>query len=266
MNWTENPLTQEEKSFLEGCGEENVFWSRSSFENCIEKLIRKDTSYEVANKLYSIRKKLGFELVPKFLPLHSTRDLDLYQPISLILGGKEYRAILWKKDKDSFSVMVFDNIPADIVPGSRLEFQVFREDDGKYKFYQLIDEVSEEAGHKILRLSHIEPLRRIDLRETPRWKASLPGKCHLKEDRVYEGRITDISTRGVRICIDEAIHLFPGASLTVEFSLGKHTLRIPSTVRNLYITEDKTCIGLQFEDISDSDEEMIRRWSYSLFK
>lgn len=266
MKSPKDVLTREEWELMSGCGPETALWSRSSFEECVSRLLKKNPSPELAEVLYRVRKKLGFELVPGFLPLYSTKDLDLYQPVSILMGGKEYRALLWKREKEGLSFMLFDKTPVEITPGSTLEFQILREDDGRYRFSQTVREVSEEHGNVVITVPCTERLRRVDLRESPRWKASIDAKCEFTGGKVLDGLITDISTRGLRVCFHGVFDVLPGACLRVRFSLGSYSMNLPSTVRNVYITREQTCAGLQFDEISDRDEEMIRRWSYALIK
>jgi hypothetical protein len=102
-------LNEEEIALLYKCAstlkEQNrVFYSKYVFERCVGKIV-KERSDNIPI-IVSIRKKLKFENLPWFLPLATTRDIEVYQTGFVSYKGKSYGAAVWEKNrrgsKDSY--------------------------------------------------------------------------------------------------------------------------------------------------------------------
>jgi len=95
-------LSEEEIALLYKCASEledpnKIFYSKYIFEKCAGKLVKE--SSDNIPIIVSVRKKLKFEHLPWFLPLATTRDIEVYQTGFVSYKGKSYGAAVWEKQK-----------------------------------------------------------------------------------------------------------------------------------------------------------------------
>jgi hypothetical protein len=106
-------LNEEEISLLYKCastlGDLNkVFHSKYVFERCAGKLVKENSGNIPI--VVSVRKKLKFEHLPWFLPLATTRDIELYQTGFISYKGKSYGAAVRVCFKRFFSAKEGDSL------------------------------------------------------------------------------------------------------------------------------------------------------------
>jgi len=188
--------------------------SRPVFEKCVSFLVKKDSSK--IDLINTIRKKLNFDYVPWFLPLTTTRELDLYQTGFLTYQKEIYNAAVWEKDELRIHIALLDVLKTDIKPGDTVKFSFTREDEGKYSFSGEVKDVYFDGNKPVVVLDHADKLNKIQLRESIRWKVNIPAKIYLFKEKVnfnaallmldtsdvesINGRIENISIGGVRFC------------------------------------------------------------------
>ncbi|MEN3039907.1 MAG: hypothetical protein ABDI07_12325, partial [Candidatus Kryptonium sp.] len=109
-----------------------ILQAKAVFERCISKLVKEDLSK--IDLMASIRKKLKFDSLPWFLPLSSTRDIDLYQTGFVTHNNMAYGAAVWDKSESELHIALLD-MPGRIVStGEKIKFSFLREGDGRYYF------------------------------------------------------------------------------------------------------------------------------------
>ncbi|MDW8095302.1 MAG: PilZ domain-containing protein [Aquificaceae bacterium] len=238
---------------------EDVFWKRETFVKCMRSIAIKDR--RVIAQLQSIMKKLRFEELPSFLPLRSTREIELCHPITLVGKNGEYTGILWEKDEKYLRLAMLDEPRETIKKGNVLEFRINREGDGRYIFKVELEDTLRDGEFLILIIPITDKLSRVELREAPRWKADLSAEFSILEssEKILTGTVEDISVRGLRLCTTSPCDFSVGTKLSVFFKLKNQPIKVVGVVRNMSMLGNKVCVGISFEDIGDKEEELIRR-------
>jgi c-di-GMP-binding flagellar brake protein YcgR len=273
-------LNEEEIALLYKCAstlkEQNrVFYSKYVFERCVGKIV-KERSDNIPI-IVSIRKKLKFENLPWFLPLATTRDIEVYQTGFVSYKGKSYGAAVWEKTEEDLKIAILDRTPEFPQPGDRVKFSFLREDDGRYYFEVEVLNTYLEGGKVILVVPHTEKLGKIKLRDSIRWKVSIPVRVFffnrkveaeelsliegLPEESFVEGTIENISTGGVKVCFNRFLSAKEGDSLLLEFEWkGESFKNILAEIRHISGSTDRTCFGLKFLNLKKIYEDTIRRF------
>jgi len=249
-----------------------LFYSKYIFEKCAGKLVKKNS--ENIPIIVSVRKKLKFEHLPWFLPLSTTRDIELYQTGFISYKGKSYSAAVWEKTEKELHIAILDRLEEVPGVGEEVKFSFLREDDGRYYFQEEVLNTYLESSKIVLVLPHTEKLGKIQLRESIRWKVSIPARVFFFErvvtpeevsfmeeipnEAFVEGTIEDISTGGLRVCLKNLVEPKEGESLLIEFEWKNHYFGpILSEIRNIRITTEKICIGVKFLNLQKLQEEII---------
>ncbi len=133
-----------------------------------------------------------------------------------------------------------------------------------------------EGGKVILVIPHTEKLGKVQLRESMRWKVSIPARVfffnrkvrteelslieELPDEPFLEGTIENISTGGVRVCFKRFVSAKEGDSLLLEFEWkGQLFKNILAEIRHITVSTDRTCFGLKFLDSKKAYEDTIRK-------
>jgi c-di-GMP-binding flagellar brake protein YcgR len=133
-----------------------------------------------------------------------------------------------------------------------------------------------EGGKVVLVIPHTEKLSKIQLRESIRWKVSIPVRVFFFNRKVQaeelslieeppdesfvEGTIENISTGGVRVCFKRFVETKEGDSLLLEFEWrGQLFKDILAEIRHITGSTDRTCFGLKFLDLKKAYEDTIRK-------
>lgn len=272
-------LNKEEIALLYKCAStledpNKVFHSKYVFERCAGKLVKE--SSDNIPVVVSVRKKLKFEHLPWFLPLATTRDIELYQTGFISYKGKSYSAAVWEKTEEDLKIAILDRTSEFPQPGDRVKFSFLREDDGRYYFEVEVLNTYLEGGKVILVIPHTEKLSKIQLWESMRWKVSIPAQVfffnrkvpaeelslikELPDESFVEGTIENISTGGVRVCFKRFVSAKEGDSLLLEFEWkGQLFKNILAEVRHITGSTDRTCFGLKFLAFKKAYEDTIRK-------
>jgi len=273
-------LDEKEINLLYRCAHDlddpsKLFHSKYVFEKCAGKLAKMDL--DNVPIIVSARKKLKFDHLPWFLPLSTTRDIDLYQAGFISYKEKSYSSVVWEKTEKELHIAVLDRMEEVPKVGEKVRFSFSREDNGRYHFQEEIIDTYLDGNKVVLVLPHTEKLGKIQLRECVRWKVSIPAHVfffkkaitpeefllmeEIPSEDFIEGTIEDISTGGVRIRFKEFVELKEGESLLIEFEWkGVNFGRILSEVRNINASAEKTCVGVKFLNLKKQHEETIRNF------
>lgn len=264
-------LVEEELELLWRCAgtlknSEDVFWKRETFESCMRSIAIKDR--QAIAKLQGIRKKLRFEELPSFLPLKSTREIELCHPLTLVGKAGEYACILWEKGEGYLRLVMLDELRETIRKGDMLEFRIAREGDGRYVFRVELEDMFSDGEFMVLRVPTTDRLSKVEMREVPRWKADLSAEFYTlgKEEKILTGTVEDISVRGLRLCTTSPCEFSVGTKLRVFFKLKNQPMEVIGVVRNMSMLGNRVCVGVSFENIGHREEELIRRWALLPFK
>ncbi|WP_461829708.1 flagellar brake protein [Aquifex sp.] len=241
-----------------------VFEKKVIFEKVVDEIVKKGEPEEI-KMIPVIRMKLRYDTLPWFIPLSTTRDIDIYQTGTLIVGEYRTEAYVYDKDEEYIYIALMSSIPVKV--GDKVKFFFVRENDARYSFEGEVEKIFSEAGRTVIALRHTDKITRIQLRESIRWKVEIPARFRFGENlqalsqEEYEGIIEDISVRGVRLCYSGNLPLKEGDFVLLDFSLRHHDFKgIIGRVMYKKVYERKTCYGIKFEDITRKEEQIIEQF------
>jgi len=239
-----------------------VFENKAVFEKVVDRIVQNGNPNEI--KLISgIRMKLRFSSLPWFIPLTSTRDIEVYQTGILVVGNRKVDAYVYDKDEEFLYIALLEPVP--VKKGERVSFFFIRENDARYTFEAPVEKVFNEGGRTVIAVRHTSNLKRIQLRESVRWKVKLPAKFTvLKESGEEvngEGILEDISVKGARVCFEGKLDVKEGDRILLDFTLGNYTFKnLLGTVVHKIVYEKRTCLGVKFEELSRKEEKVIEQF------
>ncbi|WP_457568555.1 flagellar brake protein [Desulfurobacterium sp.] len=216
----------------------------------------------------SMREKLGFDTVPFFVPLVSTKDIELFQPARIELpDGYSAEVTLFDKDEKYMYWAFTDPFPRNrIRKGDEVVFVFIRKADAIYKFKVPVEEIYEEGERIIIKVPHTFSMQRYQRRNFARVEVDIRCKVGVLTDdgwKWYEGRLKDISGGGARVCVPNGKQKLPVSILSevkLEFFLeGKH-FSLNGNVVNEDLKEKVLCFGVQFSNIKESEQQFILKF------
>jgi len=245
-----------------------IYDNKPLFERIVSRIVHENLAG--VRLIPSIRAKLKFDTIPWFIPITSTRDIDLYQTGKLVVDGVYIDAAVWDKTETELHIVVLEALPRPIRIGETVKFHFIRENEGRYSFESAVMDKYTEGDRLVLVLEHTDNIHRVQLRESVRWKVNVPAEFALIEDITEEaakeavfmgGKIEDISTKGVRICTEELIHPKEGSYILMNFSIGGHNFEnLLGQVVNVRMLQTRTCMGVRFIKLSRQEEKVIDRF------
>ncbi|MEN3027807.1 MAG: PilZ domain-containing protein [Aquificaceae bacterium] len=245
-----------------------ILQSKTVFERCVNRLVKEDLSR--IESISQIRRKLRFDSLPWFLPLTTTRDIDLYQTGFITFEKFAYSSAVWEKSELELHLALLDLPREEIRTGSKVKFSFLREGDGRYYFQAEVLRTYQEGSKLVLVLPHTDRLSKIQLRESLRWRVKIPAKVYIYSDatsslfevpgNTLEGTIEDLSTLGVRVCFQSFVEVKLEDRVYIEFQLRAQTIKVTGSVKNARDSAEKTCIGVKFNNLSKMDEDHIRKF------
>ena len=245
-----------------------VYDNKHLFERVVTRIVHTDLGG--VRLIPSIRAKLRFDTVPWFIPITNTRDLDLYQTGKLAVDGEFVDAAVWDKTETELHIVVLGALPSPIRVGDSVKFHFIRENEGRYTFESTVKDKYTEGDRLVLVLEHTEALHRLQLRESLRWKVSVPvefaliedaAKVSLDETSFIQGLIEDISTKGVRVCTEVGINPKEGGYILMRFSIEGHEFdNTLGEIVNVRRPGSRVCMGIKFLKISRQEERVIDRF------
>lgn len=245
-----------------------IMQAKAVFEKCISKLVKEDASkIEIVTR---IRRRLKFDSLPWFLPLSSTKDIDLYQTGFITYENNAYSSAVWEKNELELHIAMLDGPVRQIQPGERVKFSFLREGDGRYYFQSNVLRTYKDGTKLVVVLPHTEQLTKIQLRESLRWRVRIPARIHIYRSGVVplleepedtlEGMVEDISVQGAKVCLQSFIEVKVEEKVFVYFELKSYPIKALGTVKNVRGGIDRTCVGIKFENLSKADEDYIRKF------
>jgi len=208
-----------------------------------------------------MRVKLGFDYVPYFVSLVTTKDLDLLQSARLYLPrGEALELVLTDKDERyMYWSVVGSSVPKGLV-GSRATVSFVRKGDGIYKFEGLIEEV-QEGEQPVIKMPHTFRLTRYQRREYARIAVEVPVEVGLERDGSVvwlKGEVVDVSAGGAKVCLPQELpELSPGTTVLLKFKLLDRDFSLKATVVNVYPRKHAVCYGVKFEDLRLEERKFL---------
>jgi c-di-GMP-binding flagellar brake protein YcgR len=238
-----------------------VFQSVSLFERCIhaevEHILQTVTAAEERDEmgevLATVRKKLGYAILPLEHPLVSTRNLPLGQ-VGAVFGRSHRTPLLQRVVVMANNEYVFrvqydpqNEDPVQFAPGNTVKLAFARQNDG---FYGITVAVAESDGSGTLVFAHTLELKRNQLRQFVRVEVNAPvrfrllktlnpDKSEVPRGQAMEAKIGDVSGGGLSFL--HAASLRPGDIVSLSFSLAPHSFSgIGGKVLRVSLQEGKT--------------------------
>jgi len=251
-----------------------VFNNKKVFEIIASKILKKDSSYTAI--INQMRHKLGFEKVPWFLPISTTKDIELYQNGKIIFNERQYEAVVWDNDEKYIYLALYNLEASPIKPGDTITFSFTTQDYVQNSFTSKVVEISKDAGKILYKVEHSNHVVRTPIRDAIRIEISLKAYLYIptseeletyknekilpepEEDKLIEGMIKDLSVGGVRFCTSFSLEEFQ--NVFVLFNIYEKDLMIFGVVKNKFDALDHYCYGIKFEELSKEQEEEIRSY------
>ncbi len=236
---------------------------KAPFEKAVDVYLHSDPNPD-EELIREMRAKLGFDYVPYFVPLVSTKDIELFQPAKLYISETErFDVALFDKDERFMYWAVIDDKPVPRIVGQKVTVSFIRKGDGIYKFEGIVEDTYTENGRVVLKIPHTFELVRYQRREYARVEVELPvrvGVTIYDELKWFNGEIVDISAGGAKVCLplsEIEMEIQPMSELILKFNLSDRNFELKATVVNVYPRRHATCYGVKFEDIKPEDQRFI---------
>jgi len=252
--------------------------SYATFQKTIFRYIKK---YGPQNHalIYSIRSKLGFTKLPEFVPLSTTLDIDIYQPVTVIIGDEHYEAAVVENNEEYWAIGFLNNPPPNLKIGDEIIISFIRSNDGRYIITTNVIDLTQQQGQLVARLEHTDKLEKIQLRAYVRWPVNITCKFTLlpvkylasgesleeiiSKLEFHEGIIKDISAGGLKICSEpfpEIKKIQEGSYLLLNFLLEETPFEniiceVRRTIKNPFSNE--ICFGCTFVELPKEIQQRI---------
>ncbi|MGC8677662.1 MAG: flagellar brake protein [Hydrogenobaculum sp.] len=251
-----------------------VFNNKKVFEIVASKILKKDMTY--SKLIDEMRPKLGFDRIPWFLPISTTKDIELYQSGKILFNGRQYDGVVWDKDEKYIYLALYNINKSPIKIGDVITFSFIIQDYVQISFNLKIIGISEDSGRILYKVEHSDKVVRVPIIDAVRIELSLKAHIYIptaeelevyekeqilpepEEDKFIEGVIKDLSIGGTRFCT--SVFLSDLQKVFVKFRIYDKDLIIFGTIRNKFDTVDHFCYGIKFENITKEQEEDIRSY------
>jgi c-di-GMP-binding flagellar brake protein YcgR len=239
---------------------------KAPFEKVVDLYLRTDP--EAKEELVTeMRKKLGFDYVPYFVPLTCSKDIELFQPAKLFLpGDRKVDAALFDKDEKFMYWAILDDVPVPpTIIGETVKIQFIRKGDGIYTLEGKVVDVIRENTKTVLKIPHTFELSRYQRREYARVEVEIPASLGIydkREDKIVwiQAEIVDISAGGVKVCVPLSTlnkEIPQMTEVLINFTLNNRRLTLKGTIVNFYPRRSTNCYGIKFEDIKPDVQKFI---------
>jgi len=227
----------------------------------------------------SIRSKLGFTKLPEFVPLSTTLDIDIYQPVTVIIENEHYDAAVVENNDEYWAIGFLKNTPKTLKPGNEVIISFVRPNDGRYIITAKVIGLTQQQGQLVARLEHTDKLEKIQLRAYIRWPVNISCKFALlpvkylasgesleeiiSKLEFHEGMIKDISAGGIKLCTEpflEIRKIQEGSYLLLNFLLEDTPFEnviceVRRVIKNPFSNE--ICFGCSFVDLPKEMQQRI---------
>ncbi|WP_457626171.1 flagellar brake protein [Persephonella sp.] len=238
---------------------------KASFEKVIDLYVQEDPNYD-EKMIQNIRKKLGFDYIPSFIPLTTTKDIELFQRGRITIDSRVYDASLFDKDEKYMYWALFDISSLPEIKGKKVKIQFLRRDDAIYLLEGEVVDTFSEKGRLILKIPHHSEMKRVQRRQYARIEVDFPVSIKKISDKGIEDKwITldakDISGGGIKVCTGlssrERLNMPVGTELWLSFRLDGKQMNFKGVVVNISERKTTVCYGIKFTNITSKDETHI---------
>ncbi|WP_457622922.1 flagellar brake protein [Persephonella sp.] len=238
---------------------------KATFEKVIQQYTNENPDFD-DNVIRNIRKKLGFDTLPEYVPLVTSKDIDIFQTGKLFTeSGKSYSVALYDKDERFMYWLIIDAVPPfDFGKGDKVKLKFLRKNDGIYTIEGEIVDMIREDDKYILKIPHVFKMDRVQRRREFRINVQFPVTLIVKEgenELSINAEAVDISSEGLRACIPEELHqnykINIGKDIKVDFQLDNRSFSFESIVKNINREQGRVCYGLHFMNMESKDKEAI---------
>ena len=239
---------------------------KAPFEKVVDLYIHSDPNAD-ENLVRDMRKKLDFEILSPYIPLITTKDIEIFQNGRMIFpNNQSVNVALYDKDERYMYWLVIDGtLPSSIQPGEQVKVIFLRQEDGIYSFELPIADIIKEGNKTIIKFPHTFELNRTQRRESPRVKIDLPlNFAYQKNGKkyIFEGRFIDISSGGARFCTTETTNevlkkIRFGDTVELVFNLDNHTFTINAKVLDIDKKPKALCLRTIFSELDEHTKENI---------
>ncbi|WP_457641114.1 flagellar brake protein [Persephonella sp.] len=238
---------------------------KATFEKVIQQYTNENPDFD-DNVIRNMRKKLGFDTLPEYIPLITSKDIDIFQTGKMFTEtGKSYSIALYDKDERYMYWLLIDSYPPfDFEKGDKVKVKFLRRNDGIYTIDTTVEDILEEDGKYIVKLPHVFKIERVQRRKEYRINVEFPVELVFKHDGEeikLESEAVDLSSGGLRVCVPKDAHqkyrLNIGKEVQVKFSIENKDFSFLSSIRNIYEEDNRVCYGLHFSKMKKRDKEAI---------
>lgn len=259
--------------------------SYGSFQKLIFRYIKKHGTDKL-DLIHRIRTKLGFTKIPEFVPLVTTVDIDIYQPVKIMIGDEEYDGAVMENTEEYWAVSFIKGEPHNLKPGDEIIVSFLRPNDGRYIVTAKVLDLKRKEGHLVAILEHTDKLDKIQLRAYIRWPVNIPCKFArlplnliseetdldsiISKLKFYDGVIKDISVGGMKLCVEEMDKeiekIGEGSYILVNFMLEDTPFEniVCEVVRTIKQTFEKgICYGCTFVNLPPEYQQKIQQFIWN---
>lgn len=238
---------------------------KAPFEKVIHAYVKDNPNHD-EKLVRNMRKKLGFDKIPPFMPLISTKDVDLFQTGNLIYENRVFPVALYDKDeKYMYWYLIDKKPPFPFDKGSKVRIKFVREEDAIYIIEENIEDIIEENGKYILKIPHTFKFLQIQRRRDFRLKKNLPLSIKVIDKKGKEVKLdiqtTDISIDGVGFCIPilqaKDLKMDIGTKFELEISLEDKNIKAEGIIKNIREIGKNICYGTEFQNITNEDKNHL---------
>ena len=259
--------------------------SYGSFQKLIFRYIKKHGTKDL-ELIHRIRTKLGFTKVPEFVPLATTLDIDIYQPVKILIGDEEYDGAVIENNEEYWAVSFIKGEPHNLKPGDEIIISFLRPNDGRYIVTTKVIDLKRKEGHLVAILEHTDKLDKIQLRAYIRWPVNIPCKFArlplnlisgetdldsiISRLKFHDGVIKDISAGGLKLCTDELDKdiekISEGSYILVNFLLEDTPFEniVCDVIRTIkHPFEKGVCFGCSFVNLPLEYQQKIQQFIWN---
>ncbi|WP_029520753.1 PilZ domain-containing protein [Persephonella sp. IF05-L8] len=239
---------------------------KASFEKVIDQYVNENPDYD-EELIKESRKKLGFDFVPPFVPLTSTKDIELFQGGRLNYQNQTFPVSLYDKDEKYMYWLMIDVVSPPDLKGKKIKIIFLRRDDAIYTLEGEVTDIIYDSGKVILQIPHHVDMKRTQRRQYARVEIDIPIKTRILSDikpQIITAEGKDISAGGIRICIPQnkrnSVGIEIGTELEMEFEIEGKKLQLNGQVVNIVERKNIICYGIKFKNIKPADEAYILKF------
>ncbi len=240
---------------------------KATFEKVIDEYIKENPDFD-ENMIIDMRRTLGFDTVPPFMPLVSTKDIEIFQNGTLIFEGRSYPVALTDKDELYMYWSILEGNPP-IEEDQIVKITFLRQDDAVYVFEGEVVETFIDMGRKVIKIPHTFNLVRNQRRKDIRIKEELPVDISFVDENgkviSFTSQTEDISISGMKFCLfkldGEIIQkLSINKEIKAELIINGIKIKVSGLIRNIQDRDNKVCFGVEFKDIDKKDEAFLNQF------